>query len=74
MRKVLFREPIHLNISNRGKLRKAERPRINILSLDQTDLILTPTEVMSSRTEERRVKLNFFLKKQDKKQAFSQYP
>jgi hypothetical protein len=53
MRKGLFREPIHLHVSNRGKLRKIEHRRVEQKEAEG-DLVLTPHLVVPEGKPERK--------------------
>lgn len=65
MRKAELRQPIHLNCSNRGRLRKVEYRRAQPAK-EETALLLTPDHLVvnvNSRKEGRQKQL-FYLKKQ----------
>ena len=59
MNKVLFREPIHMCISQRGKLRKVQHRRLEIRGKEE-NLVLTPSHVVPET--ERRQKHHWYFK------------
>ncbi len=59
MRKILFREPIHIGVPHRGKLRKIEHHKMEESSIEK-DMVLTPSNILSQKTERKLKHYSYF--------------
>ena len=65
MQTIKNRQPIHININNRGKLRRIIREKQLVSTIDNSQLIIAPpSDPETASSSLQKHKHNFFLRKQ----------